>query len=268
VALIIALEFASRTALGYDPTIERVGQLDSKAVYHIKVPVERESLRDDAPKFRLFETESLLSDAGAEAFRGRGTRVWTVREVVNGKPAGPLMVLKDSFVNKDRPREGDTTRKIVGALPEGDERRLHFLTVVVDGDVVIDGRPDTTDDIHHSQICPTSLPCIDVGVIFNQLRPTQSYAVVLASTSTGSGSEHLPFVLPTVPPFAPSRPYQNRQHYRIVFKEVGEAVSSLNNRKDMFLAIQGALVGECIYILSGERLVLVGFIAGIRPQRH
>ena len=30
-ALVIALEFASRTALGYDPTIERVGQVDSKA---------------------------------------------------------------------------------------------------------------------------------------------------------------------------------------------------------------------------------------------
>jgi len=49
-----------------------------------------------------------------------------------------------------------------------------------------------------------------------------------------------------VPPFAPSRSHQNRQHYRIVFKEVGEAVSSMKNRKDMFLAIRGALTGNSI----------------------
>ena len=85
VALIIALKFASRAALGYDPTIERVGQVDSKAVYHIKVPVEPKPLCGDVFKFRLFETVDLLSDAGAKAFRGRGTRVWTVRDVVDCK---------------------------------------------------------------------------------------------------------------------------------------------------------------------------------------
>jgi hypothetical protein len=249
VALVIALGFASRTALGYDPTIERVRQVDSKAVYHIKVPVEPKPRRGDVSKFRLFETEDLLSDAGAEAFRGRGTRVWTVREVVDGKPAGRLMVLKDCFINEDRPREGDTTMEIVGALPEGDERRLHFLTVVVHGDVVVDDRPDTTDVIHHDQICPPSLPCIEVGAIFNQLGPSAGfYAVAQADTSTDSGSGNLPFVLPTVPAFAPTRSHQNRQHYRIVFKEVGEAVSSMKNRKDMFLAIQGALTGSCIFL--------------------
>ena len=144
-ALIVALEFVSSTALGYDPTIERFKQVDSEAVYRIQVPVKQKCLDGDAPKYRLFETENLLFDAGAEAVRGRGTRVWKVREVVGGKPTGPLMVLKDSFVNEDRPREGKTTKKIVESLPEGDKRRLNFLTVVVHGDVVINDRPDTTD---------------------------------------------------------------------------------------------------------------------------
>lgn len=248
-ALVIALEFASHTALGYDPTIERIRHVDSKAVYHIKVHVEPKPRRDDISKFRLFEMEDLLSDTGAEAFHGRGTRVWTVRGVVDGKPAGHLMVLKDCFINEDRPREGDTTMEIVGALPKGDKHRLHFLTVVVHGDVVVDDRPDTTDVIHHDQICPPSLPCIDVGAIFNQLGSSPLfYAVAQSDTSTDNGSGNLPFVLPAVPAFAPTRSNQSRQHYRIVFKEVGKAVSSMKNHKDMFLAIQGALTGSCIFL--------------------
>ena len=203
---------------------------------------------DDPPafRFRLFETEDLLSDAGAEAFRGRGTRVWTVREVFDGKPTGPLMVLKDSFVNEDRPREGDTTREIVNSLPEGDRRRLHFLTVVVHGDVVIDDHPDTTDAIHHNKRCP--LDVLNVGAIVN--RRELSTLSHTASYTPNTGTGHLPFLLPAVKPFAPSRSYQNRQHYRIVFKEVGEAVSNMKNRKDMFLAIQGALTGKymCLFL--------------------
>jgi hypothetical protein len=262
IALIVALESASRTALGYDPTIKRVWQVDSKATYRIQVPVEGKPREGCAPKFRLFQTEDLLSDAGAEAFRGRGTRVWKVREVVDGKPTGPPMVLKDSFVNEDRPREGETTKKIVGSLPAGDRRRLHFLTVVVHGDVVIDDHPDSTDAIHHGIHCPSGLPCINVAAIVYQGLADQSYVVSPSNTPSTHGSGSLAFVLPTAPGFDPSSSYQNRQHYRIVFKEVGETVSNMKNRKDMFLAIRGALNGEYVFLfLLGECLVLIGFIA-------
>ena len=44
--------------------------------------------------------------------------------------------------------------------------------------------------------------------------------------------------------FDPSRSYLSRQHYRIVFKEVGEAVSNVKNRKYTFLAIRGVFNGE------------------------
>ena len=70
---------------------------------------------------------------------------------------------------------GDTTMEIVGALPEGDKHRLHFLIVVVHGDVVVDDHPDTTDVIHHDRICPPSLSCIEVGAIFTQLRPSAQF---------------------------------------------------------------------------------------------
>ena len=100
---------------------------------------------------------------------------------------------------------GDTTMEIVGALPEGDKHRLHFLTVVVHGDVVVDDdHPDMTDVIHHGRIFPPSLSCIEVGAIFTQLRPSaQFYTVVQAETSTDRGSGNVLFVLPAAPAFAP-----------------------------------------------------------------
>ena len=94
--------------------------------------------------------------------------------------------------------------EIVGALPEGDKHRLHFLTVVVHGDVVVDDYPDTTDVIHHDRIFPPSLSCIEVGAIFTQLRPSAQFCTVAqGETSTDSGSGNVLFVLPAAPAFAP-----------------------------------------------------------------
>ena len=50
-ALIVALEFASRTALGHGPTIECVRQVDPRAAYRIQVPVEQRPLEGGALKF-------------------------------------------------------------------------------------------------------------------------------------------------------------------------------------------------------------------------
>src|ERR1700733_11122753 len=136
------------------------------------------------------------------------------------------MVLKDSFVNEDRLREGETTKKIVESLPKGDKRRLNFLTVVVHGDVVINDCPDTTDAIHHWKRCPSGVPCVDLTEIVNQRVSAGPYE----ASQSRTGSRNLDFILPILPDFAPSRSYQNRQHYRIVFEEVGQPVSSLKNR--------------------------------------
>ena len=212
------------------------------------------------PEFRLFETRDLLSDVGAEAFQGRGTRVWRVREVVNGNTVGPDMVLKDCFINADHKREGDTLQEIIDSLAEDDKRRLHFLTVEVHGDVYVDNHLDNTDAIHHGKHCPSGSPCIDTGVIANELQPlARGHCVTPLTPNSGTG---IPFIHPVVAPFVSSRSHQNRQHYRIVFKEVGTAVSELGNRQDMFLAIQGALAGMYKPNHSfGERLLWVGFLA-------
>lgn len=114
------------------------------------------------------------------------------------------------------------------------------------GDVVINDCPDTTDAIHRWKRCPPGVPCIDLTEIVNQRVFAGSYE----ASQSRTGSRNLDFILPIVPGFAPGRSYQNRQHYRIVFKEVGQAVGSLKNRKEMFLTIQGAIAVEYIFIFS------------------
>jgi len=88
-----------------------------EAAYQIQVPVEHWHPSGDRLEFRLFETESLLSDAGAQAFQGRCTRVWKVREVIDGEKSRPIIALKDRFVDVDRQR--NTVNEIRGSLPEG-----------------------------------------------------------------------------------------------------------------------------------------------------
>ena len=60
-----------------------------------------------------FKTVDLLSNVGAEALRGRGTRVWMVRRWVDGAETGDAMVLKDCWIDSDRTREGDIMAQIV-----------------------------------------------------------------------------------------------------------------------------------------------------------
>lgn len=59
-----------------------------------------------------FKTEELLSNLGAEAIRGRATRVWKVRRWVGERAIEPDMVLKDCWIDSDRPCEGDVLESI------------------------------------------------------------------------------------------------------------------------------------------------------------
>ena len=55
-------------------------------------------------------------------------------------------MIKDSWVNVNRPKEGDTLSKILNDA-SNDERAM-FLTVLVHGVVTIDGREDLMQDLH------------------------------------------------------------------------------------------------------------------------
>ena len=57
----------------------------------------------------VFRTDGLINDDGAKSPLGRGTRVWRVKRLVDGEPdaSAPGRVLKDSWVDEDRDREGE-----------------------------------------------------------------------------------------------------------------------------------------------------------------
>lgn len=116
----------------------------------------------DAPhSTMLFKTLDVLSNVGADAARGRATRVWMVEAVSrDGRRLQPpqTFVLKDNWVDSDREREGailKEVRKSAGLLTNEQGKKLllnALLTVVTYGDVWIDHQdaPDAEDGFYDS----------------------------------------------------------------------------------------------------------------------
>jgi hypothetical protein len=102
-------------------------------------------------KDKVYCTTDVLSDYGADAIIGRGTRVFKVydEQDVNKAPR----VLKDTWVEEDRSREGQILRNLFEKIQSrGGEEKLrdakqYFLTSVAYGDVTIDGAADHTKDL-------------------------------------------------------------------------------------------------------------------------
>ncbi|KAF7794452.1 hypothetical protein EIP86_005586 [Pleurotus ostreatoroseus] len=121
----ISVMFAKDHQLGWDPTMVPYRKSDKR----FKILV-----RDQNNKVSWYVTEALLSDMGVESLFGRATRVWSARKLDSKEePIGPLVVLKDSWVDDDRVREGDIYRQI----QQHPETRQYLLEVVCSGDVYL-----------------------------------------------------------------------------------------------------------------------------------
>ncbi|KAF8305449.1 hypothetical protein DL93DRAFT_2233066 [Clavulina sp. PMI_390] len=243
IKLITALGECSLTDIGFDLTIRkqsRVG-LEKKdiSVYQIDV-------YDSMGNFRTFQTCGLLSDVGAEAFIGRGTRVWKVQEVVNKEVVtSKTMVLKDCWVNDDRPREGEILRTVRQDIKNaGRETDLkHFLSVLTDGDVLCGASKDITPSSRISSTTPFTLkPIGEVAVAYGDKDPKPLDPNKFNVPNQGGGVGAQPVTVEIEPEghFASPDGIEPRQHYRIVFEEEGEVVRNMHSRRKMFRAIQGA----------------------------
>ena len=147
--------FASSEKLGYDPTIRPASDPTSRIHNQYDIDVRHED-PDHKGQFTTstYRTRRLLSNIGAQAIRGRGTRVWEVAkmvEVVNadGTPAGRVpedetAVLKDSWIDDSREREAVIMKNLIDSAPAKQREILirHLLTVVCYGDVLIDNEKD------------------------------------------------------------------------------------------------------------------------------
>ena len=176
----------------------------------------------------VFRTDGLINDDGAKSPLGRGTRVWRVKRLVNGEPDDSALgrVLKDSWVDEDRDREGEILEQILDTpgLDDLVQQALAelFLTQVVSGDVVIDGKPDSTrdfldgvTDIPAERVFPLTVP--------SDHKPSHR------------DDQDAPLIVPaTDSERAKILKYSKKRHYRIVFVQECEPLSEQTSLHKVF----------------------------------
>ena len=189
-------------------------------------------------KIRTFRTMRMLSNIGADAVRGRGTRVWEVCELgkdgkpimrpaldVNGKPIldakgqpteEPVpFALKDCWSDDDRTLEGlimeevytkdDKEEKYVNSL------RKAFMPVEVHGEVFVEGNPDHTRKvIHRSAKLPRPSGVLHVPIEYSARAKVASKLPSVGSMVCGAGKyarKHNPWSDFISVPASVSKPY-------------------------------------------------------------
>ncbi|CAE6522655.1 unnamed protein product [Rhizoctonia solani] len=247
VRIILSILLASPTQLGYDPTMVANPSDDGNSEPSYDIIIHNTDT--GVSKYR---TIHMLSDVGANSSVGRGTRVWAVRKLVDGVPIGPSYALKDVWVHDNRPPEHQVIKKI---RQDQSDYAKHFLTPLDYGYVPYDPSessiPDNTfKTIRHQTLKPTGRALRTLAL--SNIRPSQSKSQHTPSGPRDSigGFEEIP---------SSSRDGRDisrlgksgRQHYRILFEEIGEPVHALRNFKDIFTAIQGGWEGLHAIHLSG-----------------
>ncbi|KAI0341438.1 hypothetical protein BDW22DRAFT_1485428 [Trametopsis cervina] len=233
----LSVMFASRSQLGYDPTITPSVALgnEKKKMYDITV---RWIDSDQQVCKTTYRTLDPLANVAAEAAQGRGTRVWKGRQVDReGNVTGNIVVVKDCWIDDDRTREGDILAAIEKAAQASDnplhKERFdrHFLHVVCHGDVYIDGEKDNTLALmRKSAPLPSSLPPYELKRL--------EAAVAVANPPVGSVQGDL-----DVSKKKAMVEHGAKTRYRIVFQECGKTIDKLTSAMKICKALHEANTG-------------------------
>ena len=194
---------------------------------------------------KVYETIDIIADMSSDLC-GRATRVYEAYDVEN---PGTRVMVKDSWVDANLPKEGDTLSEILDNASE-DEKAM-FLTVLLHGVVTIDGRQDSTQDLlmngylintdHNSfkkfkannmlYFLAESMAKLDVADRRGAEDTVKCHYIYDASA----------FELFKVSNHQAKRPphvYGPKAHYRIVFKERGASLHSLSHHIKLRLVVQ------------------------------
>ncbi|KAL4074509.1 hypothetical protein V8B97DRAFT_1868896 [Scleroderma yunnanense] len=233
IRLFCSLALAEDHELGWDPTIQRV-LVDGRIQYDI-------SLQSPAESISVYRTTRIISDFGAEALRGRGTRVFEAYLKVHPERNTPenntRVVIKDSWRECDRKREDEIRTEIFSDLEKAkgteaaEADMKYFLTVLQASDVTVDGKKDRTDQLLHYLPLP-----VDCG--WHTISPSLSLSRTRHTSSVGCPPSY------NSPRHAP-KPLKisHRTHSRIVFKEVCTPLFELRNLDDVFETLGDGLQG-------------------------
>ncbi|KAF8811241.1 hypothetical protein BYT27DRAFT_7336283 [Phlegmacium glaucopus] len=245
IRLISSLAYADVVKLGYDPTMELIWKDDR---WNYRITIQGKDNHGDVAT-KAYETISIIADMSSN-LRGRATRVYEAFDV--GNP-GATVVIKDSWVDANRPKEGDMLSEILDGASE-DEKAM-FLTILLHGVVTIDGRQDLTQDLlmngylisNDNSISKKKSHDVSDRLAERMVKKISCKATIytrplyLSSSDPDSQSTSL-ITSPDVTTLDLNekrlpRVYGPKAHYRIVFKERGESLHSLSRLRQIRLPL-------------------------------
>ncbi|KJA13397.1 hypothetical protein HYPSUDRAFT_92767 [Hypholoma sublateritium FD-334 SS-4] len=253
IKIVSTLAYCSATQLGFDPNMELI-QHQGQWNYRITITGPDSSGNSET---KTYETTGLLSSR-PHKIRGRATRIYEAYDVED--PEREPIVVKDSWVEAKRPREGDTLCNVLeGATAE---ERSFFLTMLQHGVVDILGRPDCTRELilggyditleHHFEFPGKRTSRMkDVS----NLRPRDSYTasgtlVCIEPDALLFGADI--FEVHPEPAFGlhPGAEYNPLLHYRVVFREKGVSLGDMFQNNKGTLSIIRTAMRDVIQALS------------------
>ncbi|KAF9233645.1 hypothetical protein BU15DRAFT_66398 [Melanogaster broomeanus] len=232
--LFCSLAFANEVELGWDPTIERV-LVGDQIHYDI-------SFRSTEGPPTIYRTVEIISDFGADALRGRGTRIFKAYEKKESPPTEKdYVVIKDAWRDSDRMREDLILEKIFEAIAETqpdkvDDARQYFLTVLQAEDVMVDNETDNTLRLLHGKDIPDGSPLHDVTA---EKEPSQRSHTSSVGNIPSAPLQLMRRNLPAVK----SGDVHHKQHFRIVFSELGEPIFDLKKLDGVLQTLGDGLKG-------------------------
>ncbi|GJE94442.1 hypothetical protein PsYK624_106120 [Phanerochaete sordida] len=240
----LSLMYASEAQLGWDTTMVPVA-VDGYLQYDITV---NESLYPGTGESRVYRTSELLSDGSTFSVRGRATRVWRARLLEYGQPVGEDVAIRDSWVDADKPREATVINNILADVPPDtpggedhdtehsrNDLREYLLTVLVSGDVVVDGLLDRTQPVPYT---PASFNIRQKDTSERaQSRRTKDKAALQEELK--NHHEEVDDMMPIPPHY--SEQYHVKAHHRIVYKEVCVPLHEVKTLDNALWTIHGAV---------------------------
>lgn len=249
--------FADETALGWDPTIVQAPRMQTRRIQDTADPASHayditvHHVVDGVVTPAVYRTQELISSAATDGIYGRGTRVWKARRVgANGLTEGPVVVIKDYWVDSDRMREAvvvQTLRHDVKDEPVWKQPLLedHVPDIAEYGDVRIGESDDRTPSFEHLVRRDASGAVRPVSLISGLYPSRQQDDHIRSHLSRSSFVERVPPKILSL---------NQKTHHRVVFKQYGHALREEGSPRTAFSAIYDVVQCEsrlffCRYFL-------------------
>ena len=210
----MALRRATELDRGLDSTITR--RDDGK--YEIVVQLTPK-------KAVVYLTEDILANHLADSLISRGTRVYLARLLENGVPVGPVVALKDTWIDTDRMPEGQICRSVLGSISDAAAKAIFealFLTSKHHGQVLfpIPGTANLLQADNHMLILrgqpfPFDAPKLDLKhrqMVNSHADPARGYPIAAPNDVNSKLVCRGPVC-----------------HYRIVYEQVGQPLYTCND---------------------------------------